>query len=287
MKGTLMKLVRFGEPGKEKPGIVDANGSIRDLSETVADFKGDGVSNRAISELRKIDIESLPVVTGSPRFGPCLQDVPNFYCIGLNYTKHAIETGMEIPKEPILFSKATSAISGPFDNVIIPKNSKKADWEVELGVIIGEDCEHVSAEKALSVISGYCTINDVSEREFQAERGGQWIKGKSAPTFGPIGPYLVTSDEISDPQNLNVELSLNGKIVQKSNTSDMIFSVVEIITYMTQFMRLRAGDIIATGTPSGVGMGMKPQQFLKPGDIMEIEVQGCGRQRQEAVAYKA
>jgi 2-keto-4-pentenoate hydratase/2-oxohepta-3-ene-1,7-dioic acid hydratase in catechol pathway len=194
---------------------------------------------------------------------------------------------MEIPKEPILFSKSTSAISGPFDNVIIPKNSQKADWEVELGVIIGEDCEHVSTENALSVISGYCTINDVSEREFQAERGGQWIKGKSAPTFGPIGPYLVTRDEISDPQNLNVELSLNGKIVQKSNTSDMIFSVIEIIAYMTQFMRLRTGDIIATGTPSGVGMGMKPQQFLKPGDIMEIEVQGCGRQRQTAVAYKA
>ena len=282
-----MKLVRFGEPGTEKPGILDANGSIRDLSGEISDFKGIGVSHTALEEIRNINTESLPMVTGSPRLGSCLQDVPNFYCIGLNYTKHAIETGMDIPKEPILFSKSTSAISGPFDNVVIPKNSKKTDWEVELGVIIGKDCEHVSAKDALSIISGYCTVNDVSEREFQAERGGQWIKGKSAPSFGPIGPYLVTADEISDPQNLDVELSLNGRIVQKSNTSDMIFSVIEIITYMTQFMRLRTGDIIATGTPSGVGMGMKPPQFLKAGDIMEIEVQGCGRQRQEAVAYRA
>mgnify|MGYP001274581402 CR=1 FL=1 len=282
-----MKLVRFGEPGTEKPGILDANGSIRDLSGKIGDLKGIGVSLTALEEIRNINAESLPMVTGSPRLGSCLQDVPNFYCIGLNYTKHAIETGMDIPKEPILFSKSTSAISGPFDNVVIPKNSKKTDWEVELGVIIGKDCEHVSAKDALSVISAYCTVNDVSEREFQAERGGQWIKGKSAPSFGPIGPYLVTSDEISDPQNLDVELSLNGRTVQKSNTSDMIFSVIEIITYMTQFMRLRTGDIIATGTPSGVGMGMKPPQFLKAGDIMEIEVQGCGRQRQEAVAYKA
>jgi 2-keto-4-pentenoate hydratase/2-oxohepta-3-ene-1,7-dioic acid hydratase in catechol pathway len=280
-----MKLVRFGESGKERPGVIDSNGSIRDLSEKVSDFEGENVSLGVISKIRDIDIESLPLIAGSPRIGACLQDVPNFYCIGLNYTKHAIETGMDIPKEPILFSKATSAISGPFDKVIIPKNSKKSDWEVELGIIIGKECEHVAEEDALTVISGYCTINDVSEREFQAERGGQWIKGKSAPTFGPIGPYFVTADEISDPQNLEVELSLNGKIVQKSNTSDMIFSVTKIISYMTQFMKLRAGDIIASGTPSGVGMGMKPPQFLKPGDIMEIEVQGCGRQRQEAVSY--
>ncbi len=280
-----MKLVRFGEAGKENPGIIDTNGAIRDLTDRVADFGGKGVSHSAIAKIRDIDIEKLPVVAGDPRLGSILNDVPNFYCIGLNYTKHALETGMDIPKEPILFSKATSALSGPFDNVIIPKNSKKSDWEVELGVIIGEDCEHVSKNNALSVISGYCTVNDVSEREFQAERGGQWIKGKSAPSFAPIGPYLVTSDEINDPQNLEVELSLNGKTVQKSNTSDMIFSVVEIISYMTQFMRLRTGDIIATGTPSGVGMGMKPQQFLKAGDIMEIEVEGCGRQRQNAINY--
>ena len=280
-----MKLVRFGEVGKEKPGIIDNNGGIRDLSAITPDFGRETVSHAAISRLRDIDLHNLPEVSGSPRLGAILNDVPNFYCIGLNYTKHAIETGMAIPKEPILFSKATSALSGPFDNVIIPKNSKKSDWEVELGVIIGEDCEHVSRENALSVISGYCTINDVSEREFQAERGGQWIKGKSAPTFGPIGPYFITADEIDDPQNLDVELSLNGKVVQKSNTSDMIFSIVEIISYMTQFFKLRTGDIIATGTPSGVGMGMKPQQFLKSGDVMEIEVQGCGRQKQTAVDY--
>ena len=281
-----MKLVRFGEVGKEKPGIIDGNGAIRDLTDRVTDFGGNGVSHAAIAKISDIDIEQLPVVPGNPRLGAILNDVPNFYCIGLNYTKHAIETGMDIPKEPILFSKATSALSGPFDNVVIPKNSKKSDWEVELGVIIGENCEHVSESNALSVISGYCTINDVSEREFQAERGGQWIKGKSAPSFAPIGPYFVTNDEIDDPQNLGVELSLNGKTVQKSNTSDMIFSVAEIISYMTQFMRLRTGDIIATGTPSGVGMGMKPQRFLKAGDIMEIEVEGCGRQRQNTVNYE-
>ena len=280
-----MKLVRFGEAGKEKPGIIDGNGAIRDLTDKVTDFGGNGVSHSAIAKIRDVDIGKLPVVPGDLRLGSILNDVPNFYCVGLNYTKHAVETGMDIPKEPILFSKATSALSGPFDTVIIPKNSKKTDWEVELGVIIGENCEHVSESNALSVISGYCTVNDISEREFQAERGGQWIKGKSAPSFAPIGPYFVTSDEINDPQNLGVELSLNGKTVQKSNTSDMIFSVAEIISYMTQFMRLRTGDIIATGTPSGVGMGMKPQRFLKAGDIMEIEVEGCGRQRQKTLNY--
>ena len=275
-----MKLVRFGDVGKEKPGIIDTNGAVRDLSGRIADFGGEGVSHSAISKIRELDIDKMPLVSGSPRLGAILNDVPNFFCIGLNYRKHAIETGSSIPKEPIIFSKATSALSGPFDEVIIPKNSKKTDWEVELGVIIGEDCEHVPKNSALSVISGYCTVNDVSEREFQAERGGQWIKGKSAPSFGPIGPFFVTSDEIPDPQNLNVELALNGNTVQSSNTSDMIFSVAEIITYMTQFMRLRTGDIIATGTPSGVGLGMKPQVFLKSGDVMDVEVQGCGRQRQ-------
>ena len=286
LKGTQMKLVRFGKEGEENPGIIDGNGTIRDLTDRVIDFGGNGVSHSAIAKIRHIDIEKLPVVPAEARLGSILNDVPNFYCIGLNYTKHAIETGMDIPKEPILFSKATSALSGPFDNVVIPKNSKKSDWEVELGVIIGENCEHVSESNALSVISGYCTINDVSEREFQAERGGQWIKGKSAPSFAPIGPYFVTTDEIDDPQNLGVELSLNGKTVQKSNTSDMIFSIAQIISYMTRFMKLRTGDIIATGTPSGVGMGMKPQRFLKAGDIMEIEVERCGRQRQKAVNYK-
>ena len=280
-----MKLVRFGQQGEEKPGLIDEDGQIRDLSGEVGDFAGESVSLSELSRLDRINHNSLPIIPEHPRLGACLKDTPNFHCIGLNYTKHAVETGMEIPKEPILFSKATSAISGPFDNVIIPKDSAKSDWEVELGVIIGKDCEHVSETAALSVVSGYCTINDVSERAFQAERGGQWVKGKSAPTFGPIGPYIVTSDEIADPQNLDVQLTLNGNVVQQSNTSDMIFSVAEIISYMSRFMILRCGDIISTGTPSGVGMGMKPPRYLKPGDIMEVEVAGCGRQRQTAVAF--
>jgi 2-keto-4-pentenoate hydratase/2-oxohepta-3-ene-1,7-dioic acid hydratase in catechol pathway len=210
--------------------------------------------------------------------------VPNFYCIGLNYAKHAAETGAEPPKEPIIFSKATSSLSGPFDPVVIPRNSVKADWEVELGVVIGREALYVSEADALSYVAGYCTINDVSEREFQIEKGGQWIKGKSAPTFGPTGPYLVTADEVGDPQKLGLTLSLNGEVVQDSNTDDMIFGVAKIISYMSQFMKLVPGDIIATGTPSGVGMGMKPQRFLKPGDVMEIEVKGLGAQKQTAEA---
>lgn len=280
-----MKLLRFGPQGSEKPGILDANGAVRDLSAHVTDFAGDSVSFEALDALRAIDINSLPVVDAPGRIGACLAKVPNFFCIGLNYTKHAEETGAQPPKEPIIFSKASSALSGPFDPVIIPKGSQKTDWEVELGVVIGKTCSYVSVEDALDYVAGYCTINDVSEREFQIERGGQWIKGKSAPTFGPIGPYLVTADEISDPQNLRVTLKLNGDTVQDSNTNDMIFTVAEIISHMSQFMQLQAGDIIATGTPSGVGMGMKPQRFLKPGDTMDIEVHGLGAQKQVAQAY--
>ncbi len=218
------------------------------------------------------------------RIGSCLARVPNFFCIGLNYAKHAAETGAEPPKEPIIFSKATSALSGPYDPVIIPRNSVKGDWEVELGVVIGKTALYVSEEDALSYVAGYCVINDVSEREFQIERGGQWIKGKAAPTFGPTGPWLVTADEVPDPQALKVSLALNGDTVQDSDTSDMIFGVAEIISYMSQFMELQPGDIIATGTPSGVGMGMKPQRFLRPGDVMEVTVEGMGTQRQETVA---
>ena len=278
-----MKLVRYGSKGNEKPGLLDSSGNIRDLSSNINDFFSDSVSIGGLSEITDLDTNKLPIVEGNPRIGACLKDTPNFYCIGLNYKKHALETGSDIPKEPILFSKATSAISGPFDQVIIPRQSTKTDWEVELGVIIGADCSYVSEKDALNMVSGYCTINDVSEREFQTQRGGQWIKGKSAPTFGPIGPYFGTADEISEPQNLDLHLSLNGKIVQNSNTSDMIFSVSELISYMSQFMQLRCGDIISTGTPSGVGLGMKPPVFLKPGDVMEVEVQKCGRQRQEVV----
>ena len=280
-----MKLLRYGNKGTEKPGILDANGAVRDLSAHVSDFAGEAVSLDALDAVRKIDVNSLPVVENPGRIGSCLATVPNFFCVGLNYAKHAEETGAEPPKEPIIFSKASSALSGPFDPVIIPKGSEKSDWEVELGVVIGKTCSYVSEADALDYVAGYCTINDMSERSFQIERGGQWIKGKSAPTFGPVGPYLVTADEVADPQNLNVSLKLNGETVQDSNTNDMIFTVAQIISHMSQFMELQAGDIIATGTPSGVGMGMKPQRFLKPGDTMEITVEGLGTQKQVTQAY--
>ncbi len=279
-----MKLLRFGPKGQEKPGILDGAGKVRDLSGQVEDFAGTAVSLATLDKIRAINMESLPLVDAPGRIGCCLASVPNFYCVGLNYALHAKESGMAEPPEPILFSKAASALSGPFDPVIIPRGSVKGDWEVELGVVIGKTALYVSEDDALDYVSGYCTINDVSEREFQLERQGQWIKGKSAPTFGPVGPYLVTADEVGDPQNLRVSLDLNGETVQDSNTSDMIFTVRQIISHMSQFMELMPGDIIATGTPSGVGMGMSPQRFLKPGDVMEIEVEGLGRQRQEAIA---
>ncbi|WP_102223131.1 fumarylacetoacetate hydrolase family protein [Acidimangrovimonas sediminis] len=279
-----MKLLRFGPKGQEKPGMLDASGGVRDLSGKCADFAGAGVAIEALDALRGIDPESLPLVADPGRIGSCLASVPSFHCVGLNYSKHAAETGAEPPKEPILFMKAASALSGPNDPVIIPRGSVKSDWEVELGIVIGKLARNVSEEDALSYVAGYCTINDVSEREWQIERGGTWIKGKSAPTFGPTGPWLVTADEVPDPQNLDLWLSLNGERVQGSNTSDMIFGVKEIVSYMSRFMDLVPGDVIATGTPSGVGMGMKPQRFLKPGDVMELEIEGLGRQRQEAVA---
>lgn len=278
-----MKLLRFGPKGQEKPGILDSDGNVRSLEGRVPDFQGKNASIAALDAIRSINIQDLPIVSPG-RIGACLADVPNFYCIGLNYAKHAAETGAEPPAEPILFSKATSALSGPFDPVILPRNSVKADWEVELGVVIGKTASYVSENDALDYVAGYCTINDMSERAFQIERGGQWIKGKSAPTFGPTGPYLVTADEVPDPQALRLSLSLNGETMQDSDTSDMIFSVREIIAYMSNFMELRPGDIIATGTPSGVGMGQSPQRFLRLGDVMELEIQGLGRQRQETVA---
>jgi 2,4-diketo-3-deoxy-L-fuconate hydrolase len=281
-----MKLLRVGPEGREKPAILDAEGKIRDLSGRVPDFAGASVSLSALDAIRAIDLSSLPVIDAPERVGACLASVPNFFCIGLNYAKHAAETGATPPAEPIIFNKTTSCLSGPNDPVIIPRKSVKTDWEVELGVIIGRETLYVSEEDALDYVAGYCTINDVSEREFQIERGGQWTKGKSAPTFGPVGPYFVTADEVPDPQALRLTLSLNGKVVQDSDTSDMIFTVRQIVSYMSQFMKLMPGDIIATGTPSGVGMGMKPQRFLQPGDVMELEVEGLGKQRQTAVAAK-
>ncbi|GGE58403.1 fumarylacetoacetate hydrolase family protein [Actibacterium pelagium] len=279
-----MKLLRYGPAGEEKPGILDANGQVRALSGS--DFEGRGVSLERLDELRALDIENLPVVENPGRIGSCLASVPNFFCIGLNYAKHAAETGAKPPAEPILFSKATSSLHGPFDDVEIPRNSLKTDWEVELGVVIGKETLYVSEEDALDHVAGYCTINDVSERAFQAEMGGQWIKGKSAPTFGPTGPWLVTADEVPNPQNLRLWLSLNGEVVQDSNTDDMIFTVAQIVSYMSRFMKLMPGDLIATGTPSGVGLGMTPQRFLQPGEVMELEVEGLGSQKQTAVAAR-
>ena len=278
-----MKLVRFGEKNKEKPGIIDTDGGIRDLSDYFSDFSHEGVSIATIEKIKNIDINKLQKIPRSVRLGSCLADTPNFYCIGLNYAKHAKETNQEIPKEPIVFSKATTSITGPNDNVVIPKGSKKTDWEVELGVIIGENCQNISEKDALSIVSGYCIVNDVSERSYQFERGGQWIKGKSAPTFAPIGPFLVTADEINNPQDLALELKVNNKIVQKSNTSDMIFKVSEIISHLSYFMALRPGDIIATGTPEGVGVGMNPPLFLKDNDVMELKIDFLGSQKQKVI----
>ncbi len=285
-----MKLLRFGPKGQEKPGgLLDGGaGRVRDLTGHAADFAGGaGVSLQALAAIRRIDPESLPLVEQPGRIASPLAWVPNFFGIGLNYAKHAEEAGMEKPLEPIIFSKACSALNGPNDAVIIPRGSQKADWEVELGVVIGKTALYVSEAEALDHVAGYCTINDVSERSFQTERGGQWIKGKSAPSFGPVGPWLVTADEVPDPQALGLTLSLNGDVMQDSRTGDMIFGVAEIISHMSQFMELRPGDVIATGTPEGVGMGMKPPRYLVPGDVMELEVEGLGRQRQVVKAAGA
>jgi len=275
-----MKLLRYGPKGQEKPGCLDANGDIRDLSAHVDNFIGTTVSIETMEKLKSIDTNTLPLVDGRPRIGCALADVPNFFCIGLNYAKHAAETGSTLPPEPLIFNKATSALSGPFDFIQIPQGSTHVDWEAELGVVIGKEASYVSESDALDYIAAYCTINDVSEREFQKNRGGQWVKGKSAPTFGPVGPYLVTADEITDPQNLNLSCSVNGAVQQNSNTSDMIFTVAQIISAMSQYFTLRVGDIIATGTPEGVGAGQKPvPRFLQDGDIVETTVQGLGTQR--------
>ena len=278
-----MKLLRVGPVGQEKPACLDATGVIRDLTGVAADFEGEGVSLDAIEALKGVDLTALPAVEGNSRIGAAVARVETFYAIGLNYAQHAAEAGMEPPKEPILFNKSASCLAGPNDPLTLPKGSEKSDWEVELGVVIGKRAQNVSVEEALSYVAGYCVINDVSERAYQIERGGQWTKGKSAPGFGPVGPYLVTADEVPDPQVLGLRLSLNGEMVQNNFTSDMIFSVAEIIAHMSEFMALVPGDVIATGTPEGVGMGMKPQRFLRVGDVMELEIDGLGRQRTEVI----
>ena len=279
-----MKLLRFGNSGEEKPGIIDSNGKIRDLSNVIDDINGQTISQESLGKLKKLDILSLPEVTGNPRIGPCVNDVGKFLCIGLNYSDHAAETGLEPPEEPILFAKATSAIIGPNDDVEIPRTSLATDWEVELGIIIGKKAKYISEDDAKNYIAGYCVVNDVSERDFQIKRSGQWTKGKSCDTFGPIGPYLVTTDEIEDVQNLSMYLDVNGKRMQTGSTKTMIFSAYHIVHYLSQFMTLFPGDVIATGTPPGVGMGMKPAVYLKPGDVMKLGIDNLGDQEQKCVS---
>ena len=278
-----MKLLRFGNSGEEKPGIIDENGKIRDLSDVIDDINGNTISPESLDKLKSLDVSSLPQVTGNPRIGPCVNNVGKFLCIGLNFSDHAAETGLEPPEEPILFSKATSAIIGPNDNVEIPRTSTATDWEVELGVIIGKKAKYISEAEAKNYIAGYCVVNDVSERDFQIKRSGQWTKGKSCDTFGPIGPYLVTTDEVPDPQNLKMWLDVNGKRMQDGSTSTMVYGVNFLISYLSQFMSLQPGDIISTGTPPGVGMGMKPQVFLKAGDVMKLGIDGLGEQTQKTI----
>ncbi|MFC1459632.1 fumarylacetoacetate hydrolase family protein [Microvirga arabica] len=281
-----MKLVRFGEAGQEKPGLVDAQGQVRDLSGLVPDITGATLSSETLNRIRQADPSSLPVAPSGQRLGACVGQVRNFIAIGLNYADHAAETGAAIPAEPIVFNKAPSCIVGPNDDVIIPRGSQKTDWEVELAIVIGERASYIGANEALDFVAGYCVCNDVSEREFQIERGGTWTKGKGCPTFGPLGPWLVTRDEIPDPQNLSMWLDVNGERVQNGSTKTMIFNVAQIVSYVSHFMILEPGDVITTGTPPGVGMGMKPQRFLKAGDVVSLGIEGLGEQRQRFVAFE-
>ena len=280
-----MKLLRYGPAGAEKPGILDQDGKIRDLSGVVGDINVSTVTEEGLAKIRAADVSSLPVVDGDPRIGACVARPGKIVCIGLNYSDHAAETGATPPSEPIVFMKAVSALNGPNDVVRMPRGSVKSDWEIELGVVIGKTAKYVSEADALSYVAGYCTANDVSEREFQAEREGQWTKGKSCDTYGPIGPYLVTSDEVPDPQNLDMFLDVNGKRMQTGNTNTMIFSVAHIVHYLSQMFTLEAGDVIMTGTPPGVGMGIKPEPvFLKDGDEIHLGISGLGEQRSKVVA---
>ena len=276
-----MKLLRYGARGQEKPGLLDADGRIRDISAHVDDVAGSVLEPASLARLAALDPASLPLVDGGPRLGPCVGRVGKFVCIGLNYADHAAETGAKIPDQPIIFMKATSAITGPNDAVIIPRQSEKTDWEVELGVVIGREARYVSEDDALSHVAGYCLINDVSERAFQTERGGQWTKGKSADSFGPIGPWLVTPDEIADPQSLSMWLSVDGVMRQDGSTKTMIFGVRTLVSYLSQYMSLQPGDIISTGTPPGVGMGIKPTPvYLRPGQTIRLGIDGLGEQTQ-------
>jgi 2-keto-4-pentenoate hydratase/2-oxohepta-3-ene-1,7-dioic acid hydratase in catechol pathway len=278
-----MKLLRYGPQGAEKPGLLDRDGTIRDLSGLVGDIGGATLSDAGLERLRRLDTSKLPEVDPSVRLGPCVGGTGKFICIGLNYSDHAAETGATVPSEPIIFMKATSAICGPDDPVIIPRGSEKTDWEVELGFVIGKRAKYVSEADALDHVAGYCLVNDVSERHFQTERQGQWSKGKSADHFGPTGPWLVTRDEVADPQNLPMWLKVNGETRQDGSTATMVFGVKHLVAYLSQFMSLNPGDIVSTGTPPGVGMGMKPPSYLKAGDVIELGIEGLGQQRQVCI----
>ena len=280
-----MKLLRYGNPGQEKPGMLDQNGTIRDLSNIVEDIAGDVLLPEGLEKLKNLDPGSLPTIEGSPRMGACVSGIGKFICIGLNYSDHAEETGASVPSEPIIFSKATSAVCGPDDDIIIPRNSVKTDWEVELGVVIGKPAKYVEETSALDHVAGYCVINDVSEREYQIERQGQWVKGKSCDSFGPTGPWLVTPDEAGDPQNLKLWLEVDGKRYQDGSTNTMVYSVAFLIHYLSQFFTLHPGDVISTGTPPGVGMGQKPDPvYLRPGQTIRLGVEGLGIQTQKTIA---
>jgi ureidoglycolate lyase len=279
-----MKLVRYGKKGKEKPGLLDTDGRLRDLSEVVPDING-LVLSKYLPRLARLRPSKLPLVKGRPRLGPCVGGVGKFICIGLNYKDHADETGAAYPQEPVVFLKATSAISGPFDSIVIPRGSTKTDWEVELGVVIGRTAKYVTEADAMEYVAGYCVINDVSERSFQLERGGQWDKGKGCDSFGPIGPYLVTKDEVPDPQNLRLWLEVDGRRYQEGHTRNMIFGVARLVSYVSHFMSLQPGDIISTGTPAGVGLGQKPEPvYLRPGQVVRLGIEGLGEQQQQVVA---
>ena len=277
-----MKLLRYGPEGAEKPGVLDGAGRIRDLSAVIADVAGPAIAD--FGWARGLEIESLPLVEGAPRLGPCVAGSGKFICIGLNYADHAAESGLDVPPEPVVFMKATSAIVGPNDNVIIPRGSVATDWEVELGVVIGKKAKYVGRDEAMDHVAGYCVINDVSEREYQIKRSGQWTKGKSCDSFGPTGPWLVTRDEIADPQNLAMWLKINGATKQNGSTETMVYGVSYLVSYLSQFMTLHPGDIISTGTPPGVGMGFKPPQYLKAGDVIDLGIEGLGKQKQTVFA---
>lgn len=281
-----MKLVRYGNPGKEKPGVMDAQGKLRDLSSVVADIGADQLSDAALAKLARLKTDKLPLVRGKPRMGCPVANIGKFIAIGLNYADHAAESGLPIPKEPVVFVKTINCIQGPDDDIMLPRGSVKTDWEVELGVVIGKRARYVSQKEALIHVAGYCTINDVSEREFQIERSSQWDKGKGCDTFGPIGPWLVTRDEITNPQKLAMWLDVNGVRMQTGNTKTMIFSVAKIVSHVSEFMTLMPGDVITTGTPPGVGLGFKPPKFLKKGDVVTLGIEGLGEQRQRVVPFK-